>query len=300
VATLACRMPATTALFGIAALGASGLPLGAGFVSEWLLLQALIHGGAGHDTTTALVAPLAVGAIALTTGLGVAAMVKAFGIGFLARARSDAAAHADEAPVTMLGGMALAAAACLVLAVAPVAVAPAVAAAVVDMTGAGSSGPVDFGIIITLPGLGGSIAPGVLAAALVVAMIGALAATALRSRRRPAPVRLPLWACGAAELTPRMQYTATSFAEPLQRVFTDVLTPDTDIEISHYAESHYMVEAISYRSRIADVIERRLYRPVVAAVEALAELIRRAHTGSVHLYLALGGLGVLVVLVLAR
>src|SRR5207237_3199374 len=37
---LARRMPATTALFGVAALGACGLPLGAGFVSEWLLLQA--------------------------------------------------------------------------------------------------------------------------------------------------------------------------------------------------------------------------------------------------------------------
>ncbi len=36
---LARRMPATTVLFGVAALGASGLPLGRGFVSEWLLLQ---------------------------------------------------------------------------------------------------------------------------------------------------------------------------------------------------------------------------------------------------------------------
>ena len=75
-------------LFGVAALGASGLPLGAGFVSEWLLIQSLIHAAADHDTLVALTAPLAVGAVALTDGLGVAAMVKAFGIGFLARPRS--------------------------------------------------------------------------------------------------------------------------------------------------------------------------------------------------------------------
>jgi len=37
---LARRMPGTTVMFGIAALGASGLPLGAGFVGEWLLLRA--------------------------------------------------------------------------------------------------------------------------------------------------------------------------------------------------------------------------------------------------------------------
>src|SRR5262245_39105870 len=121
---LARRMPATTALFGVAALGASGLPLGAGFVSEWLLVQSLIHATGGHDSVVALTTPLAIGAVALTTGLGVAAMVKAFGIGYLARPRSEQAADAREAPASMLTGMAIAASACLVLAVAPALVAP--------------------------------------------------------------------------------------------------------------------------------------------------------------------------------
>ena len=85
---LARRMPATTILFGVAALGACGLPLGAGFVSEWLLVQSLIHAPPEHQQRlVALAMPLAVGAVALTTGLGVAAMVKAFGVGFLARPR---------------------------------------------------------------------------------------------------------------------------------------------------------------------------------------------------------------------
>lgn len=297
---LARRMPATTTLFGIAALGASGLPIGAGFVSEWLLLQALIHGGTGHGTAAALVAPLAVGAIALTTGLGVAAMVKAFGIGFLARARSRAAEQAIEATPTMVAGMVVAAISCIVIAIAPAVLAPAVQQAVMAITGTAPESVVDFGAVIRLPGLGGTIGPGLLAGALVLAMVAAVIGGQWRSQRRPAPERLPLWACGAAELTPRMQYTATSFAEPLQRVFDDVLAPDTDVEVSHTAESRYMVESISYRSRIADVVEVRLYRPVVRAVEMLAGLVRRAHTGSVHLYLAVGGLGILIMLVVAR
>jgi len=121
-----------------------------------------------------------------------------------------------------------------------------------------------------------------------------------RSRRRPKPVALPLWACGADDLTARMQYTATSFAEPLQRVFDDVLRPDTDIEVTHLAESRYMAQAVTYRAEIADAIEARAYPPVIAAVTAAAGLVRRAHTGSVHLYLAYGALGVLIVLVVAR
>ena len=75
-----------------------GCRSGPGFVSEWLLLQSLIHAAPGHDTVVALTAPLAVGAVALTTGLGVAAMVKAFGIGFLARPRSEPAAAATRGP----------------------------------------------------------------------------------------------------------------------------------------------------------------------------------------------------------
>jgi len=97
-----------------------------------------------------------------------------------------------------------------------------------------------------------------------------------------------------------MQYTATSFAEPLQRVFDDVLRPDTDIEVTPFAESRYMAESVTYRSRIVDAIEERLYRPVVDAVAAAAGLLRRAHTGSVHLYLAYGALGVLIMLVVAK
>src|SRR5205814_6929636 len=74
---LAQRMPVTTALFGVAALGACGLPLGAGFVSEWLLIQSLIHAPRNDDRVLALAMPLAVAAVALCTGLAVAAMVKA-------------------------------------------------------------------------------------------------------------------------------------------------------------------------------------------------------------------------------
>lgn len=297
---LARRMPVTTTMFGVAALGASGLPLGAGFVSEWLLVQALIHTAKEHSAVLALTTPLAVGVVALTAGLGVAAMVKAFGIGFLARPRSEQAAHAREVPRTMLAGMAIAAAACLTVAVAPAVLSPALRPAVAALPAAHSAPFTELGAVVRLPGLQGSIAPGAIAACVVVATLTAALLTRWRRRRRPAPAAAPLWACGADDLTERMQYTATSFAEPLQRVFDDVLRPDTDIEVTHPAESRYLADRIVYRSRIADAIEERCYPPVIRSVTAAAALVRRAHTGSVHLYLAYGALGVLVVLVVAR
>jgi hydrogenase-4 component B len=298
---LARRMPGTTVMFGIAALGASGLPLGAGFVGEWLLLQSLIH--SPHDDTTLLmlVMPLSVGAVALTTGLGIAAMVKAFGVGFLARPRSAAAEAAREAPASMLTGMGLAAAACTVFAVAPVLFAPLLERVLTSLPtlGGQAAGPM-LGTYLRLPGVTGSIAPGLIAAALVAAVLLALALARWGGRHRPAAVQAPLWACGADSLSPRMQYTATSFAEPLQRVFDNVLRPETDVEVTHYAESQYLVEKVTYRTLQADPVEQRLYTPVVRAVTAWAQYVRRAHPGSVHLYLAYGAIGLLVVLVVAR
>ncbi|ORW22165.1 hypothetical protein AWC19_00545 [Mycobacterium palustre] len=296
---LARRMPLTTTMFGVAALGACGLPLGAGFVSEWLLVQSLIHTAPGPGTVLALAAPLAVGAVALTTGVGVAAMVKAFGIGFLARPRDPRAARASEAPRAMLAGMVAAAAGCVVLAVAPSVVAPALRRVIAALPAGRAVQLGDFGAVVRLPLLQGSIAPAVIAGGVCVA--SATVAVVSRCRRgRPAPVTSPLWACGADGLTARMEYTATSFAEPLQRIFDDVLRPDTDIEITHVAESRYLADKITFRTRIADAIEERLYAPVTRAVRAAAEAVRRAHNGSVHLYLSYGALGVLIVLVVAR
>jgi len=298
---LARRMPVTTVMFGIAALGASGLPLGAGFVSEWLLLQSLIHSPHDSNTLLALAMPLSVGAVALTTGLGIAAMVKAFGVGFLARPRSAAAEAAQEAPTSMLAGMSLAAVACVVFAVAPVIFAPTLqrVLAVLPEVGGDAAGP-QFSTILRLPGVAGSISPGLLAIALVIAVLLALGLARWGVRHRPAAAVAPLWACGADTLNSRMQYTATSFAEPLQRVFDDILRPDTNVEVTHFAESQYLVEKVTYQARMVDPVEQRFYTPVVLAVTTWAQLVRRAHTGSVHLYLAYGAAGLLIVLLVAR
>ncbi len=95
------RMPQSGALFLIAAAAISALPPLNGFIGEWLLFQSLLHGAASGNTASDIAVPLAVAAMALTAGLTVVAFVKAVGIGFLGRPRSQAADDAVEVPVTM-------------------------------------------------------------------------------------------------------------------------------------------------------------------------------------------------------
>ncbi len=278
-------MPATTLAFGLGALAASALPPGTAFVSEWVLLQSLIHGWDSPGVAASVVLPLAVGAVALTAGLAVATFVKAFGVGFLARPRSDAAAAARESPPTMVAGMALAGVACVGLAVAPMVVLPVLGRVAGALVGAPP--PVAGSVAIELVDVDGALSPALLLLALLGATVLVVALPRLLGARR-ARRATRLWDCGAGPPTPRMEYTATSFAEPLQRVFENVLRPEQDVDVTHHRESRYLVEAVEYRRRTPDRIERRLYVPVLAAVGAWGVAGRRLANGSVHRYLGYG------------
>jgi hydrogenase-4 component B len=226
--------------------------------------------------------------------------VKAFGVGFLARPRSVAAEQAREAHASMRTAMVIGALSCGVVAVAPVWLGETLRRVLAAIPAGHQAGLPRLDATLRLPGIAGSIAPGWLAVSFGAALVVAMALGSWGVRRRPATAASPLWACGADELSPRMQYTATSFAEPLQRVFDDVLRPETDIQVSHHAESRYLVEKVAYRSRLRDAVEERLYTPVLQAVTTLSAWVRRAHSGSVHAYLSYGAVGVLAVFLLAR
>ncbi|GLZ27901.1 hypothetical protein Lesp02_00910 [Lentzea sp. NBRC 105346] len=276
-------MPVTTAAFGLGALAASALPPGTAFVSEWLLLQALIHGLPASGVAAAVAMPVAVAAVALTAGLAVATFVKAFGVGFLAKPRSAAAAGAHESPVTMLAGMGIAAVACAVLALAPAVVLPGIEAAARVAGDPAVSGAVT----LRLTGVTGALSPVLLGLALIVAVValaGVVRVVATHRVRREAR----LWDCGGGPMSPRMEYTATSFAEPLQRVFDDVVQPELDVDVTHHEESRYLVRAVEYRRKVPDRIERRLYQPVLRFVATCGERGRVLATGSVHRYLGYG------------
>jgi hypothetical protein len=94
-----------------------------------------------------------------------------------------------------------------------------------------------------------------------------------------------------------MEYTATSFAEPLQRIFDDTLAPERDVDVTHDEESAYHIEAVRFRQRIPDRIENRLYRPAIDAMTRVGQAARRLAPGGMHRYLAYMFTALVVVLV---
>ena len=136
-----------------------------------------------------------------------------------------------------------------------------------------------------MPGGFADISP-TLIALLLIAVLGLtqLVMWGLRVNRR---LRLSdTWGCGRIGQTPRMEYTATAFAEPLRRVFAELYRPTKELTIDFHPESKYFVQSIEYRTEIRSWFEEYLYSPLIGAVRWVSLRRVRLQSGSLHGYLA--------------
>ena len=196
------------------------------------------------------------------------------GVVFLGTPRSPAAANAYEAPATMLAPMALLAALCALLGVAPALVAPALERAAAVWAGA----PLDAQPLAALVPLGWVSAAALALAASAGLLWLAVAPVCRRARaRQPA---LPTWDCGYAAASPRLQYTGSSFADLVTSRFAWALRPEVQRPDIH----RFFPAAASFHSRVDDSILEHLLRPRVERVRELAARIRATQTGNLQEY----------------
>ena len=256
-----------------------------GFVSEWLIFQSLLGGFKISRPELAIMMPVAVGMLALTSGLAAACFVKAFGISFLAIPRSSKVDDAQEAPKSMLLGMLLLALACVGLGVAPVAVVPFLGKVIAGYGQLPQTLPgLTFNLSLQTPEAFGQISPTLAFAGLLIIL--ALIPMGLRIFRANPSLRLgETWGCGRSGQTPRMEYTATAFAEPLRRVFAELYRPTKELSISFHPDSKYFVESIEYKSEITPLFDRWFYDPLLKLVRFVSGQVQRLQAGSLHLYL---------------
>jgi hydrogenase-4 component B len=295
------RMPVTAFAFLVGSAAISALPPLNGFASEWLLFQSLLGGVRIPVAAVAILMPIAVGLLALTSGLAAACFVKAFGITFLAIPRSPAAERATEVHRSMLAAMALLVVACVALGVTPFLVVPALGQILSRLPGLEPAAGLHAwnGFLGGLPtGSGQMAAPWVAAGLLALALLLLLGLRVFTPRLRVR--REDTWGCGRWSQTPRMQYTATAFAEPLRRVFAELYRPTEDLSVDVHPDSKYFIRGITYESRVRPLIDRLVYAPLVGLVSRVSDAVRSVQAGSVHLYLAYLCAALLVLLLAAR
>ncbi|HET7875528.1 MAG TPA: proton-conducting transporter membrane subunit, partial [Methylomirabilota bacterium] len=292
------RMPWTAACFLVGSAAISALPPLNGFVSEWLTFQALLQTLRIDRAELNLIFALGIAGLALTGGLAMACFVKAFGITFLALPRSDAAARAHEAGRAMKVGMAVLALACVVLGLAPTVVVPVLARIGAHVMRVPAPADVDDWLTLSISGEFASLSTLAVAAALVAALALPAAVLALAGVGRRHRL-YETWGCGRLVQTPRMEYTATAFANPFKRVFDFFYRPVKQLDIEAHPESRLFVTRIEYANPTRSIFDDWLYRPALAVLHRGARRVRRLQSGSANLYLAYILAALLALLVLA-
>ncbi len=275
----------TALFFLIGSAAISALPPLNGFVSEWLVFQSLLAGFKIPNPELAVLMPVAVGMLALTSGLAAACFVKAFGISFLAIPRSVEAKNAHEVSPSMRTGMGLLAVTCIALGVLPVTVVPFLGTVIGGLGRLPKTIPdLTFNLTLQTPDGFGQISPA--AAAIGLLVILGLIPFAYRIFKVNRRLRVgDTWGCGLTGQTPRMEYTATAFAEPLRRVFAELYRPTKELSIDFHPDSKYFVESIEYKTDITPLFDRWVYDPFLRGIRFISRQMQRIQAGSLHLYL---------------
>lgn len=276
------RMPWTSLFAWIAAAAACGVPPLNGFIGEWLLYRGLLG---GELAAGARYAVFAAAALALVGGFAAACFTMAYGAMTLGEPRGQAARDAKDPGGLMLWPMALLSVACLAIGIIPVPIARAAArgAAVIGRLAPASASSA----------LDGILAPFALIGALGACVIG-LAGLFWVSRRFLLRARIvetqPTWGCAFSRPSPTMQYTASSYTQPIVRVFQGLL----GTEVEAHPPSGYWPASADFRSRTPDMVLDRTLSPASAVMERGLAVVRRVQHGRLQYYL----LYVLVFLVL--
>ena len=279
---LARRMPATASVFLIGAGAAAAIPGLAGFASEFFVYRSLLEALQHLRPAGQVMAAAGLTALAFTGGLVAAGMARAFGVAFSGTPRTEAAAMAHEQPAGMVVPMALLGAACLALGLVPRA-ALALVAPVITQAGLDPR--------LLAPAISQATLVGELGFALL-ALCAGLAAIRGWLLSRALVAAGPTWGCGYLAPTPRMQYTAASFADPIVRVVRSWL----DTQQRGIAARLAFPPQLDHEFTATDRVETSGYRRALAFTARQLAVIRALHRPNLQQYLVYIFVALLVLL----
>jgi len=255
-----------------------------GFVSEWLTFQAILVSPQLPQWGLKLLVPAVGALLALAAALAAACFVKAFGVTFLSRPRTPAAAAAQEVDGYSLAAMFFLAALCVLAGVLPGLLIDLMAPVVQSLVGARM--PVQS----ALPWL--SIVPiaesrssyNGLIILVFLASSSALTAMFIHRFATRATRRSAIWDCGYPLASPRTQYTSSSFAMPIRRVFgASVFGVREKVDMPQPGD----VRAGHFQVKVFDPAWQFVYGPLARAVRRASAVLNQLQFLTIRRYLTL-------------
>jgi formate hydrogenlyase subunit 3/multisubunit Na+/H+ antiporter MnhD subunit len=269
------KLPVTGFCFFIAAAAICGLPGLNGFSSEFLIYFAAFKSLAGPNTTVAA-ALLIIASLALIGGLAVVGFTKALGIVFLGTARNQGYEKVHQPGRLMLVPMIMLALGCIILGLFAPFIVTMFSRIIFDI----SAEPltiiqaVIFQVVTPLI----FTALAILFFLITAGVISFTRRVLLKGKKVDSVLT---WDCGYSKVSWRMQYTASSYVQPIVDFFKGILRT----EEHHPKLSAYFPEAASFKTQTDDMFQRTVFQPMLIFIQRLTEKFKWFQHGRLQIYI---------------
>jgi formate hydrogenlyase subunit 3/multisubunit Na+/H+ antiporter MnhD subunit len=277
------RMPKTAGLALVGVTAISALPPLNGFVSEWLLFQAVLQSPNMPQLGLQFLVPATGGLLALAAALAATCFVRFYGVIFLGRPRSDTAREAAETDMWSLSAMAALALLCVFTGIMPGVLIDLVGPAV-DLAVEARLQPQATNAWFTLIPVAEvrSSYSGVLVMMFIAISGGACAWLVHRFASRRLR-RAPAWDCGFPNADPVTQYGGGSFAQPIRRVMAPLLAARETVIMPPPGDT----SPARHEVTTEDLAWSRVYLPLIAFVGFAATRFNALQFLTIRRYLSL-------------
>jgi formate hydrogenlyase subunit 3/multisubunit Na+/H+ antiporter MnhD subunit len=292
------RLPWSGTGLVVGSLTLAGLPLTAGFASEWLTLESLMQQFRVSRLPMQLASAVAGALVALTVGVAGVTFVRLIALtAFGAPATRDARPKLDRATGHRTAVAVLSTACFAVAALAPLEI-RLIAAGLRPLAGTTTDGALASPWVLQpvfahFSALSPSwlwIAIPALTAAVAIVAVAASGSRLWRVRRVPA------WSSASPGVDRGVGYTSFGYANPMRKVLANLLLTRAQLHKAEHAEPAAGEEpvdaldtaappALHYRVDIVEVVEHYLYRPLEVAVYAVVHAAKRLQSGRLDAYL---------------
>ncbi|HCC07598.1 MAG TPA: hypothetical protein DEP72_05505 [Clostridiales bacterium] len=257
------------AFIGTAAI--SAIPPLNGFASEISIFMSFIQVVGRIDSIWMMVIILCGSILALTSGAVMYAAVKSFGITYLGEPRSSKAQQTHKIPISMNIGMGLLSVYAIVFGV----LSKFIFEYIIKISQSVMNTEkisFDRGTLQNFVGWDIIIMTSVIiSVTLVILLIDYII-----SRNKTSTIG-NTWGCGFNEAKPFMQYSGSGFTQPLCKIAGSVVG---------YKKTVVKEGTILIRQKVADMVEKHFYIPIMKFVDYIATKIKIIHYGKIQIYIA--------------
>jgi formate hydrogenlyase subunit 3/multisubunit Na+/H+ antiporter MnhD subunit len=270
------NMFVTSVTFLIGAVAICGIPPLNGFISEFLIYTGSFKGLITKQLDLAAVSIIIIGSLALIGGLALACFTKVYGIIFLGEPRSKHSVNVRESSKIMLVPMIILAALCAFIGLFSSITLNRLKQCISQIAGIEP----DVVSLQILP-LSNILTKVSFAAFCLFAAIAVLLFIRKKMLSAEKVSIAPTWDCGYAKPDARMQYTASSFAQPLVDSFKMILRTR---KITEPIKDLFPVEG-QFESSTPEVSRDYLFNPIFKVIYMLLGRLRWLQGGNIQLYI---------------